>query len=97
LLLLTCERKLHLFARGGWGWAGHRDIVAAASRDGLQHQRVSHVVNLAGVANFFDADHTECAGSSHPPCPPLPPAARCRTEGAAHEMHAKANRNVCVS
>eukprot|EP00241_Pyramimonas_parkeae_P003969 CAMPEP_0114250168 /NCGR_PEP_ID=MMETSP0058-20121206/14552_1 /TAXON_ID=36894 /ORGANISM="Pyramimonas parkeae, CCMP726" /LENGTH=620 /DNA_ID=CAMNT_0001363803 /DNA_START=331 /DNA_END=2192 /DNA_ORIENTATION=- len=34
------------------------DIVAAASRDGLQNQRITHIVNLAGSANFFEDDDT---------------------------------------
>jgi hypothetical protein len=60
----------------------YRDIVAAASRDGLQYQGVSHVINLAGATNFFDEDDSGCSARPQHVQPPhttgyvIPPVTR---------------------
>lgn len=56
--------------------------MVAASRDGLQYQGISHVINLAGATNFFDEDDSGCSTRPQHAQPPhttgyaLLPAAR---------------------
>ena len=82
----------------------YRDIVAAASRDGLQYQGVSHVINLAGATNFFDEDDSGCSARPQHVQPPhttgyvIPPVTRpsstTHTASPSATPHAPSVRTV---